>query len=739
MATATPASASTSSTLDAAPDAAQQAGPPPNPSPAPPGVPWLAALKQVTGHAAATPPEPSAAVSPTGSDADDVHDHSGRDASPAGSPSPQPPVGGTADEPPAAEPSSSDKKSASKSRTAAKKPAARSRKNTPRPSRARSSLGDEDLDDFDPDNPDVVGSGGRKAQNRIAQREFRQRKQEYIKALETSVEQLAVEQNDEVMHLRYMLHQLMLENNQIRDSVSTLGTFAGGLHNILGNGFSEAEMSDIDTLLGSTSERTVTRAWHTWPGKTPSALLQKLRAQCDLPPEGLPESADRLIARYAPEANPPLARPASTEASHSGDNDPARKGTDKMTSPRSKRPRTSDGHSAKPDAAGQDSPHSQDKSQSLTTPSTDDPAKILPHDPASATSSADQPAPQRSPKSLAIDTSSSSKEGGPNESLPSAPSGHGSGAPYSSGATQNSPSSLGSAPTFYPPINLPRAPTALPPSGGEDPLASSNESGMDLLMQFLRASGQQIPSSLPAPAQTNVPPPGPSAIPTLPSSSTAPQNSSEFGGLSNGFPRSASGELPTPGGLNDTGSPGDVFNSVSVLAALYDPAYPWSSMPLPNNRPNAPSSFMNVGAGEGPPNTAPFYHQGGGFPQGPTAAASSSAGPSPGRPLWGGLGGYDLGNNSVPYPFQPPWMPGSNVGLAGGGPIGPSELGGPPSWRNQTAGPPQNFPASSAYPPPHLWGAPAWRAPGQTALSPGVSDPSVAEKNASMERPESRD
>jgi bZIP transcription factor len=101
----------------------------------------------------------------------------------------------------------------------------------------------------------------RKAQNRIAQREFRQRKQEYIRALECRVELLSTDHDTQVDRLRWLLRQLLIENNQLRSVVGLMCSFIGdqGMGGVLGN--NPAIRTELSELLTSTSEKTVTDAW----------------------------------------------------------------------------------------------------------------------------------------------------------------------------------------------------------------------------------------------------------------------------------------------------------------------------------------------------------------------------------------------------------------------------------------------------------------------------------------------
>ncbi len=126
-------------------------------------------------------------------------------------------------------------------------------------------------------------SSQRKAQNRIAQREFRQRKQEYIRALECRVELLSSEHDVQVDRLRWLLRQLLVENNQLRAVLGLLSSFVGdrGMGGFLGNNPETRE--ELTQLLTTTSEKTITDAWrelflpldpwHTWHQHPARAFL----------------------------------------------------------------------------------------------------------------------------------------------------------------------------------------------------------------------------------------------------------------------------------------------------------------------------------------------------------------------------------------------------------------------------------------------------------------------------------
>ncbi|CEH15767.1 Protein of unknown function DUF3425 [Ceraceosorus bombacis] len=131
----------------------------------------------------------------------------------------------------------------------------------------------------------------RKAQNRIAQREFRQRKQQYIRALEARVELLSSDHDTQVDRLRWALRGLLSENNLLR---SMLGNFAGFIgDSMLGGPLQKAGMdrATLEELISTRSEKTMTERWQHWPGAKESEALKQLRLDAKLPPEGLPESS----------------------------------------------------------------------------------------------------------------------------------------------------------------------------------------------------------------------------------------------------------------------------------------------------------------------------------------------------------------------------------------------------------------------------------------------------------------
>jgi hypothetical protein len=114
-----------------------------------------------------------------------------------------------------------------------------------RESRARSESHDRDPEDYqssDPGSPDgnpnaTAGKPGRKKnpnsqaarrdQNRIAQREFRLRKQQRIRDLEASVEILSGGKDAALAEMRKILKDLMQENQVLRSLLRGLSSFIG--------------------------------------------------------------------------------------------------------------------------------------------------------------------------------------------------------------------------------------------------------------------------------------------------------------------------------------------------------------------------------------------------------------------------------------------------------------------------------------------------------------------------------
>jgi len=110
----------------------------------------------------------------------------------------------------------------------------------PSQDRGRSVSGD--LEDSDGGSPQDTGDNGpgkpgrkknpnsqaaRRDQNRIAQREFRLRKQQRIRDLEATVEILSGGKDEALSHLRKILKDLMQENQVLRDLLRSLSSFIG--------------------------------------------------------------------------------------------------------------------------------------------------------------------------------------------------------------------------------------------------------------------------------------------------------------------------------------------------------------------------------------------------------------------------------------------------------------------------------------------------------------------------------
>ncbi|WVQ64790.1 uncharacterized protein L199_002959 [Kwoniella botswanensis] len=91
--------------------------------------------------------------------------------------------------------------------------------------------GDDDGHD-DHDNPGEGGKGSsssqvRKAQNRIAQREFRLRKQQYIRDLEARVEVLSGDKEERIELMTLLVRNLLKENKDLRNMVKNMAGFIG--------------------------------------------------------------------------------------------------------------------------------------------------------------------------------------------------------------------------------------------------------------------------------------------------------------------------------------------------------------------------------------------------------------------------------------------------------------------------------------------------------------------------------
>ncbi|KAI0723380.1 hypothetical protein C8Q76DRAFT_615413 [Earliella scabrosa] len=127
-----------------------------------------------------------------------------------------------------------------------------------------------DANDAGSSHTPAVGKPGRKKnpnsqaarrdQNRIAQREFRLRKQQRIRDLEASVEILSGGKDEALSQLRKVLKDLMQENQVLRGLLKSLSSFigdgAGGIVNKLG-----WEMSDFNDLINKAETDT---AWESY-------------------------------------------------------------------------------------------------------------------------------------------------------------------------------------------------------------------------------------------------------------------------------------------------------------------------------------------------------------------------------------------------------------------------------------------------------------------------------------------
>ncbi|KAI0721870.1 hypothetical protein C8T65DRAFT_170219 [Cerioporus squamosus] len=100
----------------------------------------------------------------------------------------------------------------------------------------------------------------RRDQNRIAQREFRLRKQQRIRDLEASVEILSGGKDEALSQLRKVLKDLMAENQVLRGLLKSLSSFigegAGGIVNKVG-----WELSEFNDLINKTETDT---AWESY-------------------------------------------------------------------------------------------------------------------------------------------------------------------------------------------------------------------------------------------------------------------------------------------------------------------------------------------------------------------------------------------------------------------------------------------------------------------------------------------
>ncbi|KAN0060337.1 hypothetical protein ACQY0O_007666 [Thecaphora frezii] len=154
----------------------------------------------------------------------------------------------------------------------------------------------------------------RKEQNRAAQREFRQRKQQYIRALEARVELLSSDHDTQVDRLRFALRQLLAENNTLRTIVASLASFIGNGN--IGGCMAEAGLSrsELEDAMNSRSEKTMTEAWQNWPGAKECETLKQIRLESNIPVDGLPENQLPPKATTTANSSDPASRPPATQA-----------------------------------------------------------------------------------------------------------------------------------------------------------------------------------------------------------------------------------------------------------------------------------------------------------------------------------------------------------------------------------------------------------------------------------------
>ncbi|KAI0650023.1 hypothetical protein C8Q79DRAFT_941970 [Trametes meyenii] len=171
----------------------------------------------------------------------------------------------------------------------------------------------------------------RRDQNRIAQREFRLRKQQRIRDLEASVEILSGGKDEALSQLRKVLKDLMQENQVLRGLLKSLGGFigdgVGGTLTKLG-----WEMSDFNDLVNKAETDT---AWESYqrhkrdkseaPGPSgPSGSSSQKRAAEDADPFGLRSKRARPTESNGESSRPsdnfPLLVPLNPAVSSIGSN-----------------------------------------------------------------------------------------------------------------------------------------------------------------------------------------------------------------------------------------------------------------------------------------------------------------------------------------------------------------------------------------------------------------------------------
>ncbi|KAK9895686.1 hypothetical protein P389DRAFT_67759 [Cystobasidium minutum MCA 4210] len=92
-------------------------------------------------------------------------------------------------------------------------------------------------------------ASARKLQNRVAQREFRQRKLQYVKDLEARVEFLSSSKDDQLEALKAMLRGLLDENKQLRHMLQTVTNFVGDGIGGLSHKAGLKDYGDIDNFM----------------------------------------------------------------------------------------------------------------------------------------------------------------------------------------------------------------------------------------------------------------------------------------------------------------------------------------------------------------------------------------------------------------------------------------------------------------------------------------------------------
>lgn len=187
---------------------------------------------------------------------------------------------------------------------------------------------------------DAKAAQHRKEQNRAAQREFRQRKQQYIRALEARVELLSSDHDTQVNRLRFALRHLLAENNTLRGMVGSLAHFIG--KRSIGGCLVEAGMTRemLEATMNSSSEKVMSEAWANWPGADECEALKQIRKESNIPAEGLPES--KLINYMRDVNSSKAAGQESSAASEAPASDRKKRTADDAVTKGSKRKRKTD-------------------------------------------------------------------------------------------------------------------------------------------------------------------------------------------------------------------------------------------------------------------------------------------------------------------------------------------------------------------------------------------------------------